>query len=162
MWRIVDRFEHRIARLPAPTEEVVTSTHGSQTAPLTNNPAEFTSAHGSQTAPLTNNPANFASAHGSEAPLTNNPAEFAGTHGSQPTFKNDPTDIAILMDSNRKFLDPTKLCYNQNVQIIPCGNIQSAKSIISESRLKNPQILVFNTGVNDVEGTDDASTIAKN
>ena len=111
--------------LPAPTEEVVTS------------------------------------AHGSEAPLTNNPAEFAGTHGSQPTFKNDPTDIAILMDSNRKFLDPTKLCYNQNVQIIPCGNIQSAKSIISESRLKNPQILVFNTGVNDVEGTDDASTIAR-
>ena len=131
--------------LPAPTEEVVTSAHGSQTAPLTNNPAEFTSAHGSQA-----------------APLTNNPAEFAGTHGSQPTFKNDPTDIAILMDSNRKFLDPTKLCCNQNVQIIPCGNIQSAKSIISESRLKNPQILVFNTGVNDVEGTDDASTIAKN
>ena len=145
--------------LPAPTEEVVTSAHGSQTAPLTNNPAEFTSAHGSQTAPLTNNPANFASAHGSEAPLTNNPAEFAGTHGSQPKFKNDPTDIAILMDSNRKFLDPTKLCYNQNVKIIPCGNIQSTKSIISESRLKNPQILVFNTGVNDVEGTDDASTI---
>ena len=148
--------------LPAPTEEVVTSAHGSQMTPLTNNPAEFTSAHGSQAAPLTNNPANFASAHGSEAPLTNNPVEFAGTHGSQPTFKNDPTDIAILMDSSRKFLDPTKLCYNQNVQIIPCGNIQSAKSIISESRLKNPQILVFNTGVNDVEGTDDASTIAKN
>ena len=130
--------------LPAPTEEVVISGHGSQ-APLTNNSAEFASAHGSQA-----------------APLTNNPAKFAGTHGTQTTFKNDPTDIAILIDSNRKFLDPTKLCYNQNVQIIPCGNIQSAKSIISESRLKNPQIFVFNTGVSHVEGTDDASTIAKN
>ncbi|KAL9977169.1 hypothetical protein ACROYT_G014547 [Oculina patagonica] len=43
--------------------------------------------------------------------------------------------------------------------LLYCLNFQ-AKSTISESGLKDPQILVFNVGVNDVESTDDATTIS--
>ncbi|XP_078364183.1 uncharacterized protein LOC144648527 [Oculina patagonica] len=80
--------------------------------------------------------------------------------GARGDGKNNPVEIVILMDSNRKFLDPAKLSANKKTTILKCGNINSAKSTISESGLKDPQILVFNVGVNDVESTDDATTIS--
>lgn len=60
-------------------------------------------------------------------------------------------DVVVLMDSNRKFVDPGRMFPNKSVNIVTCGNLNSAKKIIEEPRFSDPQTLIIHTGVNDIE-----------
>ena len=60
-------------------------------------------------------------------------------------------DIVILMDSNRKNIFEKHLFPGKTVKIIPCGNTEKAKRIISDPFFLNAKGIILHFGVNDIE-----------
>ena len=71
-------------------------------------------------------------------------------------------DIVCIMDSNRKFLDFSRVFPGQSVLVIPCGNIDRAAYIVENPRFKPPRHLLIHVGVNDVESALPPEDIANN
>ena len=98
------------------------------------------------------------------------------TNGNEPPKRNDipqldksqkftqdyqDCDIVLLMDSNRRFIDTSRLFPGKKVLTIPCGSITAAFDIIENPYFKGMDALFIHTGVNDVENDLlDAKTIA--
>ena len=61
------------------------------------------------------------------------------------------SDLVVLMDSNRRYLELDKLFPESNVRIIPCGNSEKAKSVITYPRCKEVKAILIHTGTNDLE-----------
>ena len=70
------------------------------------------------------------------------------------------SDIIVIMDSNRKFLEPEKLFPNKKSTILRCGNISSLNRIVENPYFYNAEYIVVHVGVNDVESDTDADVIA--
>ena len=70
------------------------------------------------------------------------------------------SDIIVIMDSNRKFLEPKKLFPNKKSTILRCGNISSLNRIVENPYFYNAESIVVHVGVNDVESDTDADVIA--
>ena len=69
------------------------------------------------------------------------------------------SDIIIIMDSNRKFLEPEKIFPNKRSTILRCGNISSLNRIVENPYFYNAEFTVVHVGVNDVESDTDADVI---
>ena len=76
----------------------------------------------------------------------------------QPKYKehNQPRsrvkcDIVILMDSNSRFISTKRLSPNQKADMVPCGSINQANEILSNSVFFGKHIFVLHFGVNDLE-----------
>ena len=70
------------------------------------------------------------------------------------------SDIIVIMDSNRKFLEPEKLFPNKKSTILRCGNISSLNRIVEDPYFYNAESIVVHVGVNDIESNTDADVIA--
>ena len=63
------------------------------------------------------------------------------------------------MDSNRRYINMSKLASGRNNKLVPCGSIANAKEII-ESVQYQANTILLHFGVNDVEQTQDQRKIA--
>ena len=70
------------------------------------------------------------------------------------------SDIIVIMDSNRKFLEPEKLFPNKKSTILRCGNISSLNRIVENPYFYNTESIVVHVGANDVQSDTDADVIA--
>ena len=70
------------------------------------------------------------------------------------------SDIIIIMDSNRKFVQPEKRFPNEKSTILRCGNISSLNRIVENPYFYNAESIVAHVGVNDVESDTDTDVTA--
>ncbi|KAL6483798.1 hypothetical protein MHYP_G00086700 [Metynnis hypsauchen] len=75
--------------------------------------------------------------------------ETAEQHSSRPCTGKD-IDVAVLIDSNGKFLQEDKLFPGQTTSKIWCPKIRDAHRIISDPNLGTPKYFIIHTGTNDL------------
>ncbi|KAL6485950.1 hypothetical protein MHYP_G00053420 [Metynnis hypsauchen] len=75
--------------------------------------------------------------------------ETAEQHSSRPCTGKD-IDVAVLIDSNGKFLQEDKLFPGQTTSKIWCPKIRDAHRIISDPNLGTPKYIIIHTGTNDL------------
>ena len=95
-------------------------------------------------------------------PVSGNIANYdTGSKNAKVTKgKKWSSDIIIIMDSNRKFLEPEKLFPNKKSTILRCGNVSSLNRIVENPYFYNAEPIVVHVGVNDVESDTEADVIA--
>ena len=71
------------------------------------------------------------------------------------------TEVAVLMVSNRKYLDLESVFPEIKMRIFPCGNTDKANTIINYPRFKEVEAILIHTGTNDLENDNmDSKMIA--
>lgn len=82
-------------------------------------------------------------------------AEYVNTQksftGNDKVLYED--ELIILMDSNRRFLDPTKISPEEKlkVKILPCHSVQQSLDIMENVTFTKAKIIMLHFGVNDIE-----------
>ncbi|KAJ8339431.1 hypothetical protein SKAU_G00362170 [Synaphobranchus kaupii] len=69
---------------------------------------------------------------------------------SKPTTPHTDTDVAILIDSNGKFLQEHKLFPGRRATKIWCPKTQDAFRILSDPKFGTPTYIIIHTGTNDL------------
>ena len=93
-----------------------------------------------------NNPPNITAAENPDTETTNVKILDNGN-----ATNHDEYDFVMLCDSNRKFLNISKLCSSGHSKIIPCNTTKKAKEILESPRFDVKKGIIINTGVNDLE-----------
>ena len=70
---------------------------------------------------------------------------------NETTLDSRRDDIVILIDSNGKFIDTTKLSRDKQTRKIFCPTITAATKSITESALSRPSHIIIHVGTNDIE-----------
>ena len=60
-------------------------------------------------------------------------------------------DLILLIDSNAKFIDTTKLARDKQIRQIFCPTIAAATKILTKSTFDRPSHIVIHVGTNDIE-----------
>ncbi|XP_048116554.1 platelet-activating factor acetylhydrolase IB subunit beta homolog [Alosa alosa] len=77
-----------------------------------------------------------------------------------PDQEKKSQHIAILMDSNRRFLDLQRLFPKHKVTVRPCSTTEHAQQLLRKDALGNPQCIIIHTGTNDLHTLGAATTEA--
>lgn len=91
------------------------------------------------------------------SPLHNQPPDTQTPHSQPPdgsamltqTADSRPK-VVLLMDSNRKFLDPKKLFPQHQVHLKNCSTSKQVLQMLETKTLGNPQVIIVHTGTNDL------------
>ena len=73
------------------------------------------------------------------------------------SFKTKSKSI-MFFDSNRKYLDPSKLW--RNMEVVPCGDIMALNKLIGNHDLTSHTMVAIHVGTNDVDKKDGATVFA--
>jgi hypothetical protein len=91
----------------------------------------------------------------------NNPRTSANQHHASAAEVQKPDserkEITLLIDSNRRNIDFSKLFPSAKVNVRECGNVTSAVNT-SYNGLGRPTDIVVHVGTNDIKGADPAAT----
>ena len=90
-------------------------------------------------------------------PLQCSQSNNARIHDTPPlneqrtTLDSSKDDLILLIDSNGKFIDTTKLAREKQVRKIFCPTIVAATKTLTESTFDHPSHIVIHVGTNDIE-----------
>ncbi|KAI4885658.1 hypothetical protein NFI96_003646 [Prochilodus magdalenae] len=127
------------------------------------------------TVTTTSNPISIdSSTHSVDSPekaAHSDPPPDTQTPQSEPTPPQPPTvtpaesrpHVVLLMDSNRRFLDPQKLFPGHQVTARRCSTTSHAHQLLKKEALGCPQCIIIHTGTNDLQNhwTNTAEAVRK-
>ncbi|KAI4876409.1 hypothetical protein NFI96_020969 [Prochilodus magdalenae] len=69
-------------------------------------------------------------------------------------------DIALLIDSNRKFIDEKKLFPKHRAAKLWCPTTQKALELLTEAKLGSPSHIIIHTGTNDLRAQQERAAVS--
>ncbi|XDV33405.1 hypothetical protein PO909_003829 [Leuciscus waleckii] len=91
----------------------------------------------------------------SQRPLSGSSAQQPSSHSSPAPASTEEPEIALLIDSNGKFIDVKKLFPQHRVFKFWCPTTDKALELLTESQLGRPSHIIIHTGTNDLRSQQD-------
>ncbi len=93
----------------------------------------------------------------SQRPLSGSPAQQhqPSSHSSPAQTSTEEPEVALLIDSNGKFIDIKKLFPRHRAVKFWCPTTDKALELLTESQLGRPNHIIIHTGTNDLRSQQD-------
>ncbi len=93
----------------------------------------------------------------SQRPLSGSPAQQhqPSSHSSPAQTGTEEPEVALLIDSNGKFIDIKKLFPRHRAVKLWCPTTDKALELLTESQLGRPSHIIIHTGTNDLRSQQD-------
>ncbi|KAL1272978.1 hypothetical protein QQF64_028840 [Cirrhinus molitorella] len=135
--------------------EETAQTHRAQTLPSTPKPPNT----GSQHPPLGADSERLDpdSSQPSQSPLSGSPVQQhqPSSHSSPAQTSTEKPEVALLIDSNGKFIDIKKLFPRHRAVKFWCPTTDKALELLTKSQLGQPSHIIIHTGTNDLRSQQD-------